>query len=402
MKLAGTTAVNVHLTYCTNIHRGETWDETQAALQRHLPQVKRLVAPGQSMGVGLRLSALASTALATPRELERFKDFLARENLYVFTINGFPYGPFHGTRVKQDVYQPDWRYPERLAYSNRLADLLASLLPDEPGLEGSVSTVPATFRPIADQPGALQTIADQLLQHAAHLSLLKDKSGRTITLALEPEPMCYLETIEEAARFFEEHLFAASAIERFCCLTGASKSAGEAAVRRHLGLCYDVCHAAVEFESAPQSLQRLARSGIGIFKLQLSAALKVPCVDGRTAERLKRFDDGVYLHQVVERQKDGRLVRLLDIPDALARVRAAQGHEWRVHCHVPVFLDSLPELGTTQDFLRDILTLHRQAAISRHLEVETYTFEVLPEELRRVDVATAVARELAWVLDVLA
>ena len=133
MKLHGTEP-GVHLTYCTNIHRGETWDDTRATLERHLPQVKRLFAPRQTMGVGLRLSALASEALAAPSELGRFKDFLAREGLYVFTINGFPYGPFHGTRVKEDVYQPDWRFPERLAYSNRLADLLAALLPDDPEL----------------------------------------------------------------------------------------------------------------------------------------------------------------------------------------------------------------------------------------------------------------------------
>jgi hypothetical protein len=401
MRLKGTTQ-DVHLTYCTNIHRGETWDDTRAVLEKHLPEVKRLFAPHQTMGVGLRLAALASEALSAPRELDHFRDFLTREGLYVFTINGFPYGPFHGTRVKQDVYQPDWRFPERLGYSNRLADLLVELLPDDPGLEGSISTVPATFRPIGREPGAIETIADNLLQHAAHLHLLKERSGRTVTLALEPEPMCYLETIEEAARFFEEHLFASTAIGRLCALTKLDKIAAEAAVRRHLGLCYDVCHAAVEFEDAAQSLERLERSGIGIFKLQLSAALKVPCVDEHTVERLRRFDDGVYLHQVVERQRDGRLVRFLDLSHAFARVQEAQGHEWRVHCHVPIFLDTLPELDTTQDFLREILALHRRTPISRHLEVETYTFEVLPEELRRVDVATAVARELSWVQDVLA
>jgi hypothetical protein len=402
MKLAAPTTADVHLTYCTNIHRGETWEETQAALQRYLPEVKRLVAPQKSMGVGLRLSGLASTALEAPEELDRFKDFLAREGLYVFTINGFPYGPFHGTRVKQEVYQPDWRFQERLAYSNRLAELLAALLPDDPNLEGSVSTVPATFRPIGKEPGTIQKIADNLLQHAAHLALLRERSSRTVTLALEPEPMCYLETIEEAARFFEDHLLASSAVGRFCTLTGLSKSAAELALRRHLGLCYDVCHAAVEFENAQQSLQRLARSGIGIFKLQLSAALKVPRVDRHTVERLRRFDDGVYLHQVVERRGDGRLVRYLDLAPAFAQADEAQGHEWRVHCHVPIFLETLPELGTTQDFLREILALHRQSPISHHLEVETYTFEVLPEELRRVDVATAIARELSWVQGVLA
>jgi len=390
-----------HLTYCTNIHRGETWADTRAALERHLPDVKRMFAPHQTMGVGLRLSAIASETLAQPRELARFQDFLAGHGLYVFTINGFPYGPFHGTRVKEEVYQPDWRFTERLAYSNRLADLLAALLPDDAELEGSVSTVPATFRPIGEEPGAIERIADNLLQHAAHLVGLRERTARTITLALEPEPMCYLETIEEAARFFEDHLFSSPAIRRFSALTGLEKAAAEAALRQHLGLCYDVCHAAVEFEDAAESLARLAGAGIGIFKLQLSAALKVPRVDARTVEQLRRFDDGVYLHQVVERRPDGSFVRFLDLAPAFANLDQAQGNEWRVHCHVPIFMATLPELGTTQDFLRDILMLHRQSPISRHLEVETYTFDVLPEELRRVDVATAVARELQWVRDVL-
>jgi hypothetical protein len=390
-----------HLTYCTNIHRGETWDDTRRALGRYLPEVKRLVIPNQDMGVGLRLSAVASEILSQPQELAKFQDFIAGQGLYVFTINGFPYGPFHGTRVKEDVYQPDWRFPERLAYSNRLADLLAALLPGDAELEGSVSTVPATFRPIGNEPGAIGRIADNLLQHAAHLTALSDKTGRVITLALEPEPMCYLETIEEAARFFEDHLFSSAAVRRFADLTRLDAAAAEAALRRHLGICYDVCHAAVEFESAPESLARLARAGIGIFKLQLSAALKVPRVGAHTVEQLRRFDDGVYLHQVVERRADGSLIRFLDLAPAFAKANEARGNEWRVHCHVPIFMATLPSLGTTQDFLRDILELHKRNSISRHLEVETYTFDVLPAELRDVDVATAVARELAWVQDVL-
>jgi hypothetical protein len=390
-----------HLTYCTNIHRGETWPETRGALERYLPEVKRLFVPSQDMGVGLRLSAVASETLAQPKELAKFRDYLADQGLYVFTINGFPYGPFHGTRVKEDVYQPDWRFPERLAYSNRLADLLAALLPGDAELEGSVSTVPATFRPIGNEPGAIGRIADNLLQHAAHLAALSDKTGRVITLALEPEPMCYLETIEEAARFFEDHLFSSAAVRRFADLARLDAAAAETALRRHLGICYDVCHAAVEFERAPESLGRLARAGIGIFKLQLSAALKVPRVDAHTVEQLRRFDDGVYLHQVVERRADGSLIRFLDLAPAFAKAGAAYGNEWRVHCHVPIFMAALPSLGTTQDFLRDILELHKRTPISRHLEVETYTFDVLPPELRDVDVATAVARELEWVQGVL-
>jgi sugar phosphate isomerase/epimerase len=394
MKIGG-----AHLTYCTNIHRGETWGETRAALERHLPDVKRKVSPDADMGVGLRLSGIASEELGMGAQFQAFKEFLATQGLYVFTINGFPYGPFHGTRVKEEVYQPDWRFAERLSYSNRMADQLAALLPADPALDGSISTVPATFRPIGTAAGALDQISENLLQHAAHLVEVKARTGRTITIALEPEPMCYLETSGELISFMQERIFSRAATQRFSQISGIAAARAEAALRRHVGICYDVCHAAIEFEGPADSIAQLRRAGIGIFKLQLSAALKEPRVDAATVARLSRFDEGVYLHQVVERRGDGSLVRYLDLAPAFEKINRAYGSEWRVHCHVPVFMDKLPELETTQDFLRAILALHGQSAISPHLEVETYTFDVLPEELRRVDVATAVARELAWVKD---
>lgn len=393
---------SAHLNYCTNIHRGETWDETRAALEQYLPEVKSKVARSEPMGVGLRLSGIASEDLQQPAELEGFREFLARNDLYVFTINGFPYGPFHGTRVKEDVYQPDWRSPKRLAYSNRLADLLALLMPHDPDLEGSISTVPATFRPIGSEPGAIAVIADNMIRHMAHLVSVRERTGRTIALAIEPEPMCYLETTEEGVRFIEDHLLSKASLSRMAELTGLSIACAEAAIRRHVGLCYDVCHAAVEFEDAAAGFERVARAGLRTPKVQLSAALRIPEVDGRTAAQLARFDDGVYLHQVVERRRDGSLQRYLDLAPALAAIDRAQGSEWRVHCHVPVFMDSLPELDTTQSMLREVLALHKTSPLSSHLEVETYTFDVLPEELRRADVATAVSRELAWVKEALA
>lgn len=393
----GPDAHGAHLTYCTNIHKGETWAETFAALQRHVPSVKAAVSPKKAMGVGLRLSALASEQLSAPGELQKFKDFLDSESLYVFTINGFPYGPFHGTRVKEDVYQPDWRFEERLTYTNRLADQLSYLLPTDPAIEGSISTVPATFRPLGSETGALDLIAAKLLHHASHLARIRETTGRTITLALEPEPMCYLETSEELISFMQARIFSGSSVRQFAGMAGVTEASAEATLRRHLGICYDVCHAAIEFEDAAASIARLRSAGIGIHKLQLSAALKIASVDAETARHLRRFDDGVYLHQVVERRTDGTLVRYLDLQPAISEIGKSIGSEWRVHCHVPVFMQKLPELGTTQDFLREILALHKVESISKHLEVETYTFDVLPAELRQVDVATAVARELEWV-----
>jgi sugar phosphate isomerase/epimerase len=387
-----------HLTYCTNIHAGESWPEVRAALTKHLPEVKRQVAPERPFGVGLRLSAVAAEALGERAGMDQLKALLAASNGYVFTINGFPYGPFHGRQVKEAVYQPDWRHQERVAYSNLLADLLVELLPGDRALEGSISTVPGTFKPLADAPGAIEQIARNLIRHAAHLVQIERDTGRTIALALEPEPYCFLETIAETVRFFEQHLFARAAVAQLVEHTGASRSDAEAALRRHLGICYDICHAAVEFEDPAGSLEALRGAGIAIPKLQLSAALRIPEVGPETADQLRPFDEPVYLHQVVER-RDGRLTRHLDLPDALAAIAQSAGAEWRVHFHVPVFLAELKDFSTTQAFLREILALHRREPISAHLEVETYTWDVLPERYRQVDVASAIARELAWVIE---
>jgi sugar phosphate isomerase/epimerase len=400
MKLGGRLG---HLTYCTNIHRGETWPEVHAALERHLPAVKARFAPDRPLGVGLRLSAVAAEALRNQRAFAQLRDLLGAHDLYVFTINGFPYGPFHGVRVKEEVYQPDWQHEERLVYTDLLADLLADLLPDETGLEGSVSTVPGTFKPLSKAPGVAERMAENLVRHVAHLVLLRARTGRVIALALEPEPYCFLETIEETVQFFERHLFADAAIDRLANLCGLTRSDAEQALHRHIGVCYDVCHAAVEYEDAKGGLAQLQRAGIRVPKLQLSAALRIAEVGAGTVERLRPFDEPVYLHQVVERH-EGRLTRYLDLPQAFAALGDDAGaggdpREWRVHFHVPIFLDEIEHFSTTQDFLREILAIHREDPVSAHLEVETYTWDVLPEQDRQGDVATAIARELAWVRD---
>src|SRR5262245_30949780 len=209
MKL-GQAAGAAHLTYCTNIHRGETWADTRAALERHLPEVKRQVSPAAAMGVGLRLSNVASETLAADGgELDQFKAFLAAHGLYVFTINGFPYGPFHAEPVKAAVYRPDWRERERGRYTSDLAALLVELLPE--GQSGSISTVPGGFKADLAAPDqvarAAEVIAQQLVEQALELHRLRERTGRSVTLALEPEPCCLLETTSETLDFFEQELW---------------------------------------------------------------------------------------------------------------------------------------------------------------------------------------------------
>ncbi len=389
-----------HLTYCTNIHAGETWPEVLAGLETHLPAIKAAVAPEAPLGVGLRLSATAAEALDEPAAFAAFREFLEAGGYYVFTINGFPYGAFHGQPVKEGAYRPDWSDPARLAYTNRLADLLARLLPE--GLTGSVSTVPGTFKPWIAGEATITAIVHNLVEHAAHLVALEARGGKRIVLALEPEPYCLLETIAETVDFFQTRLFGAQAVRQLAARSGLNGAAAEAALRRHLGVCYDVCHAAVEFEDPRASIAALRAAGIEIAKVQLSSALRIRDLDSAATRRLRPFDEPVYLHQVVARGGNGALERFLDLPEALARVEENFGKEWRIHFHVPIFLEQLEAFSTTQDFLREVLALHREDPVTEQLEVETYTWDVLPPAQREVAVSAAIARELNWVRDQLA
>ena len=391
-----------HLTYCTNIHAGETWPEVRANLERYVLGVKSRVAPDRPFGVGLRLSALAAEALEEPGETAKLRAFLDAHGLYVFTINGFPYGPFHGTRVKEDVYLPDWMDEARLVYTDRLARVLAALLPAEAGLEGSISTSPGAFKPRVRSDEDAERMAERMLRHLATLHRIRERTGRIVSLALEPEPCCYLETVAETVAFFERFLFAPPGRARLATLTGLSRSESDALVHHQLGVCFDACHMAVEFEEPAAALRAFQASGIRIVKFQVSAGLRV-VFDGSSKDlldQLRPFAEGVYLHQVVERCR-GVFTRYVDLPDALAAAAAAatEPREWRIHFHVPLFLARLGRFLNTQDDLRALLGILRHRSPSAHLEVETYTWDVLPEEYRGDDIVTAVAREIEWVRD---
>jgi sugar phosphate isomerase/epimerase len=394
MRIPGET----HLTYCTNVHAGESLAEVERNLRVHVAAVKRLVCPDAPFGVGLWLSARAAEQLREDSALARLRALLDELDLYVFTLNGFPYGAFHGGVVKTAVYVPDWRDPRRLAYSNLLAELLAALLPD--GVDGSISTLPCAFKP-AVRPGDHALIAEQLLQHAAHLHALRQRTGKTIALAIEPEPACLIETTDEAVAFFAQHLHGAAATRRLAELTGEPAAEASAIARRHLGLCLDACHAAVEHERAAEVVAKLQAAGIAIAKIQLSAGIRIAQATAQSVRALEPYLDPVYLHQVVARSGQ-TLERFVDLPDALAALahgpEPEEPAEWRVHYHVPVFLDRLRALDSTQPFLRELLALQRAQRLSAHLEVETYTWDVLPSEHAQ-PLAAGLARELRFCLD---
>ena len=385
-----------HLSYCSNIHPGETWHEVSAVLAESLPRVRAILGHRGSFAVGLRLSAQAARTLEQPEELDAFRRFLRAGDYYVLTINGFPYGAFHGQRVKEQVYRPDWRDDERLDYANRLARLLAALLSDGPEIEGSVSTVPGAFRSEIDSREVEIAMATRILRHAAELVSIRKRTGVTITLAIEPEPACYIETVDDAIRFFHEHLFDPALVQQVAGEAMTALTPDD--VRRHIGLCFDACHMAVEFEEPAAAFDRLNAAGIRICKVQISSALRVDRGDARAMRALEAFAEGTYLHQVVERSPAG-VTRYVDLPEAMiaARAAAVDSGEWRVHFHVPIFLAAMHEFGTTQPELAATIEALKRHSICPYLEVETYTWDVLPPEYRTSDVCTAIARELAWV-----
>lgn len=384
-----------HLTYCSNIHPGERWADVSAVLADSLPGIRRTLGLDGPMGIGLRLSDAAARVLEEPRAMAAFKEFLAHGHYYVFTINAFPFGAFHGSRVKENVYLPDWRDPARIEYSDRVARVLAALLEGRTDIEGSVSTVPGAFRAGSRTPADADAIAAGILRHVASLRELRERTGVTIKLALEPEPACFLETVDDAVGFFRSRLFDAPTIRRLSPSASPPLSVDD--VRLHAGVCLDACHMAVEFEDPAEAFARLAAEGIGIPKVQISSALRVPTpsVSAGALAALGQFADDVYLHQVVARC--GRtLERHTDLPEALLS-ESTRCEEWRVHFHVPLFMETLAPLETTQHYATEVLSLLQENRACRYLEVETYTWDVLPAEFRAEDKCVAIARELAWV-----
>ena len=374
----------LHLAYCTNIHRGESWEETFDALQKYTLAVRDRVAHGQAYAIGLRLSDPASRQLSDPAALLAFQKWLERERCYVFTINGFPYGKFHGGRVKEQVYAPDWTSRDRLDYTNRLFDLLGELVPA--GVEGSVSTVPVSFKEFIHDQRQLNEAAANLWRCVEHIETVSRATGKKLHLGLEPEPLCTLETSEETVKFFE--------------LLRAQRP-GDLRLDEHLGVNYDCCHLAVEFEPPTEAIGRLRQHRVKLSKIHLSAALSVQPNEAVLGV-LKSFADDTYLHQVIARSHDGALTRHKDLGVALAVAAARAPHpdeQWRIHFHIPLHSPPTKLFGNTQDHLLGVLDLvQREPAMCSHFEMETYTWEVMPRELKNRSVVEQLVSEYEWTL----
>lgn len=390
----------VHLTYCTNIHPGEGWADVAESLKEYLPPLKARLAPTSPFGVGLRLSNRAAEELLDDDRLQSFGEWLDEQGLYVFTINGFPYGRFHGDRIKDDVYAPDWRTQDRVDYTQRLARILARLVPD--GVVGSISTSPLSykrwFQDEASREEAFRTSARHLAEVAHTLAHLEDERGTHVHVDLEPEPDCLIENTEETVRFFEDWLWPVGGAYLADTL-GASETTARRLLQRHLQVCYDTCHFALQYETPSHTLARFEEAGISVGKIQLSSALRVPMSGNRQtiANRLRPFAESTYLHQVVERRTDGPLGRYPDLPDALPHIDQTDAEEWRIHYHVPLFTAEYDGLASTRTAITDTITALKENVFCTHLEIETYTWDVLPSRMKK-PLATSLRREYEWTL----
>ncbi|MEU0566179.1 metabolite traffic protein EboE [Nonomuraea sp. NPDC005983] len=347
----------VHLAYCTNVHPAEDLPGIHAQLTGFAARVRHVLGVDR-LGIGLWLPhGAARTLLADGAELLRLRAALDRLGLEVVTLNGFPYRGFHDEVVKYRVYYPDWSSPERARYTLDLAEILARLLPDDVA-EGTISTLPLAWRTEWTADSATTAMAN-VHAVAEGLRALAERTGKLIRLGFEPEPGCIVETTPQATRLLAD------------------------VDRDHLGVCLDACHLAVGFEAARDAVNL----GLPIVKVQASCALEAP-PGGQAA--LAPFDERRFLHQT--RAPSGTVD---DLEAALAGGLPRE-ERWRVHFHMPLHAAPPPPLTTTAPYLRELLhaLFGGGSPLTRHVEVETYTWNVLPAT--PVDLVEGIAAELDW------
>jgi sugar phosphate isomerase/epimerase len=380
------------LLYCLNVFPDASPSGFRREILPGLEQIKKRVSPDQPMGLGLRFSADQLMELEDPGLREQWLDELNQASMYGVTFNAFPYGAFHGERVKENVYAPDWRCEDRLAYTLRSARLLADSMPQK--VTGSISTVPGSYGAWIQDDAAEESMLQNLVRCVWGLHQLEQETGKRIHLGLEPEPDGFLETTSQCVDYWKEHVLQAG-VETLSRLSGRDKAQSEACIRRHLGVCFDACHLAIQFEDLAESVDTLHREGILLSKAHISAALDVRPVEKALA-RLREFDEPVYLHQVRALGPDKIRRGWPDLRQALNSLPGEGVSRLRVHFHVPLYWEGDPDFQSTAeeitpDFIRSLMR-----AGCEHFEVETYTFDVLPEELRAEDLPGMMQKELAW------
>jgi len=387
---------NLHLTYCTNIHPGQDWESTFDSIKQYVPGIKKEVSKEKPFGLGLRLSNKASEELEMGSNMSDFKVWLNSNNLYVFTMNGFPYGNFHDERVKDMVHAPDWTTNNRLQYTKRLFRQLSELIPD--GINGGISTSPITYKywckTEREIKNAFEVGAKNMLEVAKRLFEIEQTTGSYLHLDIEPEPDGLLENSNEVLAFYADYLVPLG-VAYFKQEFDLNPDQAEALIKKYITVCYDVCHFSLAYEKPTDTFAKFKANGIRVGKIQVSAALKIlfsGMDDERIWKELSQFNEPTYLHQVTEKI-DGKVKTYNDLPFVLKGDRKHK--ELRAHYHVPIFLKKYGELFSTQDHILKTINFIKSNPISEHLEIETYTWDVLPADLKQ-DVSVSIIRELEW------
>ena len=395
-------STHILLAYCTNVHPGEAPEEVVASLRKYTLRLKKKLAPEHPMAVGLRLGSAAVQALTADRKaIEPFRSFLRGTGLLPFTLNAFPYGDFHSGRVKEDVFRPTWLEEERVLYTARAARVLAALLGE--GETGSLSTHTGAYRDDGTQDGIKGEILHNLIRVVASLHTLKRETGKTIVLCLEPEPFSTLENTSDVVNFFKEYLFRQGPA-LLSNETGIDTLRAEEAIWTHVGVCFDTCHLSVQFEDLRDAARLYRTTGIRIGKVQISNALELqnPGENPEGVEALKKFQEDRYLHQVVGQGPNGERMEVHDL-EALFSGSLEEWlklDRWRVHYHVPLSWGSIPPLATTRHEIEEVLPFILDENICSHLEIETYTWGILPDQENK-DLVEALEEEFRWVGGVL-
>ncbi|TGL13421.1 metabolite traffic protein EboE [Leptospira levettii] len=386
-----------HVTYCSNIHLGESWEDHFEELKTYLPKIKTQFSPNEPFGIGLRLSNEASVSLSQSDTLFEWKKWLKQESMYVISINGFPYGGFHSEVVKEGVYHPDWSTLERYEYTKRLFFLLNEMLPE--GEEGGVSTPPLSYLYFDSNETDLvkrkKNCTHYIIQTLVDLIRIKKKESRILHLDIEPEPDGFLGTFVNLVNWYENELLP-MAIPILNQEFGFDEGIAIQNTKEHIRFCFDVCHLAVTHEINDVLFSELKRTGIKVGRIQVSSALKVDfseSIEGKL-KLLKPFDEKKYLHQVVAVKQNGTKLSFKDLGEAILN-GAEMGEEWRIHFHVPIFLNSYGEFLSTQEELLTVLKMQKQFPFTNVLEIETYTWNVLPTPLQ-ISLESSIIRELDW------
>ncbi|MFM6947731.1 MAG: metabolite traffic protein EboE [Aquirufa sp.] len=391
------------LGYCSNIHPGEIWAEHFQHLKTNIPLVKAKVSPQHPMGLGLRIADLASKDLQDQVQFNDLKNWLEKEQLYIYTLNGFPFGGFHDTTVKDHVHTPDWTHDSRKEYTLRLAHLLSNLLPERIK-EAGISTSPLSYRfwwkNTDELNKAIEKSTMALIEVVEELDKIHKKTGKIIHIDIEPEPDGILENHQEFLDWYLKTLLPLA--QKYFAQKGLKEKNIEDLIKSHIQICFDICHFGVSFDQPKNCIEELNQHGIKVGKIQISSALKVDLRDNAEEKlaKLKQYQEPVYLHQVKAKLKEGGYVQFRDLDEAFENYQEGIFEEWRIHFHVPLFLENYGLLGSTQKEIIDTLEIQKNTPFSQQMEIETYTWGVLPSEFQ-VPIHESIIREIDWVKSVL-